>query len=786
MAAVRTGTAVEATCAHCGTPIPRAAEGKKFCCNGCAYVYNLIHDEGLEQFYDLRDKPLTPVNAQTLKERDTVWLEEAMTAAETAQPQSPSLRMELQGISCVGCVWLIERLFQKRPGSRRIEVNAQLGQIRLEWSPGAFDAIALAQELQQHGYTLGPEGQPRVQESRRLVHRIGLCAAFAANTMLFTLPAYLGMEETHALYGLFQLLVVLFATLSFLTGGAYFIGRAWSSLRLGILSIDLPLALGITGAYVGSLAGWLLGMATWQYFDFVSIFTFLMLTGRWLQEAALERNRNALLSRSPRPHTVETDTGESLAVEQIVPGQGFKLLPNQVNPVCGRLQSEAAETSLEWINGESEARVFKRGQRMPAGAVLLGKESVLLEAEETWAESLLSRLLEPMQSSFRNYALERILRLYLCAVLALAVAGGLYWWLAIGQVTTSLQVVLSILVVSCPCGLGVAWPLADEWAVALLRRSGVFLREITAFARLRSIRQIIFDKTGTLTLEAPQLSNPEALQSLDEGVCARLREMTAGSLHPLSRSLYEAVLNQTGAAEKSLDSVEELPGLGVVAREGSVVWTLGRPGWRGRVETATGNWSHQCELARNGEVLAAFTFTEALRSDAVEEIKSLRERFRIYLLSGDRHAKVAAMADTLGLPRDDALGEQSPQDKEGWVESHEPEATLFVGDGANDSLAFNRAAVRLAPLTDRSVLEAKADFVFTGRGLRGIRALFAVAQKRHHILRRVFLFTVVYNLAAVSVCLMGAMNPLVAAIIMPLSSLLTVGLVAAGYGRRSL
>ncbi len=774
-------------CIHCGTPVGESREEKSFCCNGCEYVYRLIHNEGLERFYELKDRSISPVNAEALRKRDYSWLEELVEKSESKEGV-PHLRLELQGISCVGCVWLIEKLFQKEEGARRIEINAQLGQLRMEWVSGQFDAAAFAHRLQEHGYRLGAEGQPRRQESGKLVHRIGLCAAFAANAMLFTLPSYLGMAESHPLYGIFQLLVALFATLSLLTGGIYFIQRAISGLQAGILSIDLPLALGITGAYLGSVLGWILGSADLIYFDFVSIFIFLMLSGRWLQEAALERNRNALLSRSPQPQLITVPGSEDadarqIGVEAVEIGQEYILQPESVNPVCAKLESDSIEVSLEWINGEPDAREFTKGQRIPSGAILLSTEKAYLLAEENWEQSLLHRLLVPAYFDYRNRKLECILKYYISAVLLIALGGGLYWWVVQDQILTGAQVALSILVVSCPCGLGVAWPLADEWSASLLRRCGVFLREMNAFARLKSVRQIIFDKTGTLTLASPLLDNPEELKKLGAEEMTILKRLTANSLHPVSRSLSEALLNLPEIDLASGFTVEEEPGMGLCAQLEGTSWSLGRPGWRGGRRAATGNWLHQCEFCRDGKVLAEFTFSESLREDAGLTVRELAKRFRIILLSGDRRTNVGAMAMELGIPPSNALGELTPEEKEAWVMENLPEETLFVGDGANDSLAFNRSAVRLAPMTDRSVLESKADYVFTGRGLNGVTAILTVAARRARILRNVFLFTVTYNLSAIAVCLAGLMNPVVAAIIMPLSSILTTAIVAWGFRR---
>jgi len=777
-------------CLHCGTTFKAPpGDDREFCCNGCAYVYRLIHDEGLDRYYDLRDRPIHPVPAGALQSRDYTWLAGRAAAAEAAATRGAAeLLLDLQGISCIGCVWLVEKVFMQREGAVRIEVDAQLGQLRMRWIPGLFDMIDFARTIQRFGYLLGPAGQREQGESKRLMGRLAASAAFALNAMMFTLPRYLGMGDDFELAPLFLLLTVLFATLSVLTGGSYFIARAAASLRHGVLHIDLPIALGIVGAYVGSIYGLWRADESFLYFDFVAIFVFLMLLGRWVQERAVESNRNRMLRDNPRPDAITRADGTHAAIEELARGDRYLILPGQPAPVRSTLCSPAAEMSMEWINGESEPRSFSAGGILPSGSIHIGRDPIEAEALERWPESLLFRLLQRSATSWRNLALERILRVYLIAVFVLAALGGGAWWLVGGALPPALQVMLSILVVSCPCALGVSHPLAAELAVARLRRSGLFVRDGTLFPRLARIRKIIFDKTGTLTLEAPRLENPAALATLDPAARAALAAMVADSLHPVARSLREALLALADTPQLPVfNALTETPGMGIYAHDGTHAWTLGRSGWRGAepganaANAAGAAVAAVTEFARDGTVVASFRFADALRDDAREEVQKLARRFAVYLLSGDHPAKVNAMAAQLGLPAEAAIGGQSPVDKAEWVQRIDESDTLFIGDGANDSLAFDRAACRGTPVVDKSMLEEKADFFFTGRGIACVRELFEVAATRRRALRQVFAFAVAYNVLAVAICLAGKMNPLAAAILMPLSSLITLGLVAAHF-----
>ena len=293
-------------CKHCGTPSPA---GSEFCCSGCAYVFRIIHDEGLDDYYKIKDEVTVPADAVLGQSRDMGWLTGLQVEAEAAAlaaGRTPRLQLSVQGLSCAGCVWLIERLFAKQPGAGRIEINAQTGQVRLSWRTGGgakFDAADFAAILQRFNYLLGPAGAAAggKSESGDLARRIGLCGAFMMNVMLFTLPSYFGMEASFAYARLFDTLSLGFGTLSLLAGGGYFLSRAVRAIREGAIHIDLPIAVGIVGAYVGSFYGWLSGQEAYTYFDFVSGFILLMLIGRWAQVAAVERNQRRLLQQQPTP-----------------------------------------------------------------------------------------------------------------------------------------------------------------------------------------------------------------------------------------------------------------------------------------------------------------------------------------------------------------------------------------------------------------------------------------------------------------------------------------------------
>jgi len=781
-------------CLHCGAPLANtAARESGFCCSGCTYVYRLVHEHGLEGYYKIKDSVIAPADQVVFQPRDYVWLTELQQLAEQrAGASTPELTLDVQGISCAGCVWLIEKVYLQQPGALFIETDAQLGRMRFRWAHGELDAAAFARTLQGFNYLVGPAGEePAVPESKFLVRRIGLCAAFMMNVMLFALPAYFGMERDFAYAGLFDTLSMAFATLSVLSGGTYFLGRAWRALRDRVMHIDLPIAVGIVGSYLGSVYGWLSGNHSVVYFDFVATFILLMLVGRWAQVVAVERNRRRLLNAQARPQKVAVDTPRGLVdrpVEELAAGDVFSIRSGQVVPVEAQLESTSATVGTAWISGEADPREVRAGARVPSGAVNLGRGGIRLRALQPWTTSLLAQLLRPTgRDQYRHRLLERVVTGYLVGIFVVATATAFGWWFGTQDVARTWAAVTAVLVVSCPCAIGLAYPLADEMATVALRRFGVFVRENDLFPRLSRIRKLIFDKTGTLTLETPVLANPGALDTLTPPARGALLALVRDNPHPISQSLNETLLSDPRSAALAAPSGEitEETGQGVWLQTNDGIWSLGRPGWRSNTAALTAkDEGHDTEFACDGVVLARFRFTDSARPGAREEIAALRAAgFETYILSGDRTEKVQRMAEELGLPVQHAIAGATPEEKAKWVSRVDAQDTLMLGDGANDSLAFDAAFARGTPVIHRGVLEGKADFYYLGRGLEGLRRMFAVNDTRRRTQLVLIIFSVLYNCTTVAFAALGHMSPLIAAVIMPASSLLSLAVVGLGMRR---
>ncbi len=764
-------------CDHCGTGFHQRDESEKFCCSGCEYVFGLIHEQDLGTFYELQGDTSAPVGFKVFTPHDFSWLGDLAVITETTHHHSPSLKLTIEGISCIGCVWLIEKLFSQLKGAKQCRIDVQHGEIEFSWASGGFDVVAFAEKLHGFGYTLSPKREQRCSETRKITWRLALCGAFSLNGMLYTLPTYLGMESAFQFSGYFLWLSATFATLSMLIGGSYFIRKAANAAVRKIVHMDLPIAIGLTVAYGASCYAFITGgNSSLLYFDFISTFVFLMLCGKWLQIFAIDHNRNRLASIEIRPPRVSKlgkgNKIEDLDTAEIKPGDRYLLEPGVWVPVESNLISDRACMGMDWINGESESRLYAKDSLVPSGAVNQGTTEIELVAKERWEDSLLHKLLKSRtERSSSDKIAQKWITIYLITVMALASLGALTW-LVFGHAETAMVVFVSALVVSCPCALGVALPLANELATSKLKLKGVFVRTDNLWNRLAQVTQVVFDKTGTLTRSTLDWTNASLVDELPDDALEALSAITAPSRHPVASTVYETLLSKGHFTQPNGWYVNEELGQGMIAQKDDVEWRLGRANW------ATGDKTGKTLLSRNGQRIAEFQFEDRPWSDAVFEVDALiKSGLDVAILSGDTKEKVRHAAALLGLSESQTLGEMSPEMKRDWLRNHNGDRSLIVGDGANDSLAFDEAICCGTPAAEKTTLAGKADFYYLGAGIQGVRSLLQTASKRVVAIRLLLTFALSYNLITIALALAGTVTPLLAAILMPLSSIVSLFIV---------
>jgi len=764
-------------CRHCGLPVPEPNRHGGFCCAGCAVVHEALVAGGLDRFYDLGGGKGQPVGSVP-KSADLAWAIEAQAKAPRAGAVA-HLSIDVQGIRCAACVWVLQELWRRLDGAISLEINPALGQARLTWDGNRPTLESWVRAISDLGYRAAPASKSPPRGDRTLLVRFGICACLALNAMMFATASYAGLSASDGTtFTLFSSLQLLLATLAVVVGGPVFFRSALAGLGHRVLHFDLPISIGLLLAWSASTFRFL-RYGDPGYLDTVTVFVTLMLLGRYLQQRAVGRNRAWLLQNDGIEHLrarrLVGSALEVVPVTDIVAGDELVLAPGDLVPVRGKLLTPGS-LSFDWISGESEPRTFGAGDTVPAGAFSCGRESLRLVAEADVRESGLTRLLatppgDPDQLFGTSTFWRRLNKVYVAAVLVLALCAGLLWCFI--DPSKAPGVVTALLVVTCPCAIGIATPLAFELALGRLRKGGVFVRSQSLFEKLQRIRKVVFDKTGTLTsggLVATVLREPPA------SVRDAILTIASQSNHPVSRAVLGA-LGDAGFAWKSDLRVTELPGEGLLATGDGHEHRLGTEAFAiatssSGVRTRSGLCCYSCD----SQVLAAFSLEEDFRPGSCEELSELTANGKeLWLLSGDRADKVQTAAELLGIPAKRARGELSPEQKAAAISALDQHDTMMVGDGINDGPAFAAAFCCGTPALDRPVMPSRADFCFVGAGAGSIARLFSTGQHFASVVRTNLRLSLAYNSSAVVLCALGLMTPLLCAVLMPLSSL---GLIA--------
>jgi len=740
---------------------------------GCEAVYEILHSEDLSLFYTLADGSLPPAAVPSAQMRSHTWLEPLLEKAAQVEGSLCSMELDIQGIHCSACVWLLNELFRRQKGGSKIVVNPALGKVQLVWARDAFNLHEWIKSVERFGYQFGTPNKPKEGFSSGFF-RLGVCVCISMNVMLFSAAFYFGMSPADGvLFRVFTYLSMGLTSIVVFYGGWPFFHSALASLRTRLLHLDVPIALGICLAYGVSLVQLTQGRGDIAYLDTLNIFVTLMLTGRWLRQRVLEKNRRFLLEDvGSENFWVRVKTSESIRLvraPQVKEADTLLVAPGDVVPVDLCLLSEQAQVSMDWITGEPEPKRLSCGEVAMAGSLNAGNTALLGRALTDFADSPLVPLLRQTSSGKEGYShllfWNRLARVWVVGVLVIALLGFVLW-LGSGF-DKAVNVAVALLVVTCPCAIGITIPLAYELTQSALKRRGFYIRSGDLLDRLTQVKKVLFDKTGTLTLGRLELKNPQQLLEMGADEKHVLYNLASRSSHPISMCIAAAFEGMEPGFDAGAD-IQEIWGQGVEWRRGEDLWRLGRASWAASI----GSQSKATVLSCNGREVACLATVELLRTDAAREVQALQKKgVEVWVISGDSLERTQALADSLGIAHAHVLASQTPQQKAEAVERLNAMDSLYLGDGVNDSMAFEKAWCAGTPAVHRPVMPGKSDFFLIGEGILGIEAALTSAMNLRKLTQQIFGLSLVYNGAAVLIGLLGYMTPVWAAVSMPVSSL---------------
>jgi Cu2+-exporting ATPase/Cu+-exporting ATPase len=665
-------------------------------------------------------------------------------------------------MKCAKCIRALESLSGTAPGLGRVEVNFGENVVTAEVDVKQMPVSQLAEMIAQRGFDPVPLSSSdestaliKAQERRDLI-RLAVAGACAGNIMTFAFAVYSGADPRIFLWLSFALYipVVTFVALPFYQ-------EAWSSLRHKRVSIDLPMAVASFAGFAFSTYELARGVYTGVYFDSLAGFLFLILAARFAQRRLQRKFAGSTESSAAfeRARAGGEDDWHWTPAEKLKAGDEIQVRYGEAVPCDGKLLSSRARFSTAWLSGESSAKVFLQGATVPAGAQCLDLKASL-DVEKPLSQTAFGNILSEIQRFplSRNKTVtdsDRLAQWLLVTVFSIAAAYLLAHWHISPEEAIARS--LSLIVLACPCAMAFGTPLALSASLKNAKGAGLLIRDAGILLSARDVKTIFLDKTGTVT---------EARLSLKEPVSPPAhfyRQVILGlenlSLHPIAFAFREAY--GESATPANIQNLREVPGDGVQGEFGGRVYRLIRSPLR---DTATA-----CALYEDGKLVSIFKFEPAMVQDARETLDNLRSQgYRLELLSGDERGITVNTGLSLGFSREEIHFELTPQEKEKIVEST-PHA-MMVGDGINDSLAMLKAQASVAVSGGVESAMKSAGAYLTQPGLSGIAALLFESRAAYRLIRANLAVSIAYNILGGTAALLGFVNPLTAALLMPVSS----------------
>ena len=789
-------------CFHCALPVSDPGRYRvktdggwqPVCCPGCEAVASTILGYGLQGYYEHRTSPAPTAEAGAEGEDLHIYDDPEVQRGfvHTAANGECDAALMLEGVRCTACVWLNQRVLERLPGVRGVGINATTHRAQLSWDPQKIKLSEILAAVRRIGYRAHPYDVRQQEAAQRAEQKQSLLRLFVAafgmmQVTMYAFPVYLA-EPGSMTPDIVQLMrwagLVLTLPVVFYSAGPFF-RSAWRDLRLRRMGMDLPVALGIAVAFTASAWSTFTRRGD-VYFDSVSMFVFLLLCGRYLEIRARHAVARSLdfLSRAIPEIALRLDsTGapEQVAVSALRPGDRVLVRSGERVPADGVVETGNSFVDESLLSGESGPLARRAGDPLTGGSTNVA-DPLLMRVERIGADTVLSSIVRLIQQAATERPrlvtnAERVTGWFVAATLALAAGAAAAWWFV--EPGHALWVAVSILVVTCPCALSLATPVALTVATGRLARQGLIVCRSHVVEALARSTDVVLDKTGTLTVGHLRLLRTEVLAATDEMECLRIAAaLEQGSMHLMAKALIAAAPQ----AAAGCDSTHHA-GLGIEARLDGHIYRLGRPEFVVAAHTPdTPSWQPTVPaggsiamLGDESRCLALFVFGDELRPDARAFVDALRRAGkRVHLLSGDRDETVAQIAAALGI--DAATANASPQTKLEYVQALQRNGRVvaMIGDGINDAPVLAQAAVSIAMGDGAWMSQRQADAVLLSGRLGDLRTAFATSARALVIIRENLLWALAYNLTALPLAALGMVTPWMAGIGMSASSLLVI------------
>jgi len=759
-------------------------DGKPFCCNGCKTVYQILHTHDLSKYYRIQETPgLRAEEADRSAGSKYAFLDREDIASKLLEfddGHTKVVNFYVPHIHCASCIWVLEHLERLDPGILRSEVNFATKHVRITFDGEKTSLRRIAELLHSIAYppsiTLESLEQKKKKASDRLLIQLGIAGFAFGNIMLLAIPEYVQSEGywiEHFAPVFRWIAMVLSVPVVVFSARDYF-NSAWKGIRNRIANVDILIALGITVLFVRSVYEVVTGTGQ-GFFDSLTGLVFFLLVGKYFQQKTYEflSFERDYKSYFPVAVTKITPQGEEIIeLKDIRPGDRLLIRNNEIIPVDGILVKNKAFVDYSFVTGEAVPVEKNPGDKLLAGGKQTGGY-IELEATRTVDNSYLTRLwsrriFKDKEEGGIKHVTDKVSQYFTFVILAIALAAALYWWKT-DSLATAVWVASAVLIVACPCALALAAPFAFGNVLRYFGWYGLYLKNDRVVENMSLVDTLVFDKTGTLTVQEKfgVEFRGDSLNPTEAGV---LKAMTKISNHPLSRLIYKTLKDVEPVTP---EHVQEVPGKGILAYYDGRTWKLGRGHWAAGKEPGIDE-THSV-FAVDNRIRGIFVFRGKYREGLADLFRRLAERYKLYVLSGDNESERPVLEKM--LPEGTQMFfNQSVHDKTDFIASLQKEGrrVMMLGDGLNDAGALRQADVGIAVAEDVNVFTPSSDGIIKADRIPRLDRYLDTAIRARKIIYAAFVLAFIYNVAGLSFAVTDRLTPLVAAILMPLSSISVV------------
>lgn len=790
----------EISCIHCGEDCgkhPVVWQEKPFCCEGCKTVYQILGDNKLEQYYSIYQNPGIKVEIQEYGNK-YAWLDKDEVKSKLiyfTEGEYSKVKFYIPDIHCSSCIWLLENLFQLNPHITQSTVNFVKKEVDITFKNSGISLRQIVELLSSIHYIPminleSVTNEAHKQQNKKLIYKLGIAGFAFGNTMLLSMPEYIPGEVSPDFKSFFGYLNLFLAIPVLIYSASDYILSAYKNMKHKMVNIDLPITIGIFAIFFESSYEIISGIGT-GYMDSLCGLVFFLLIGKWYQNRtyqALSFERDYKSYFPVAVTRIGSDGEDFVMLEDIKIGDRLVVHNQELIPADSVLKQGEANINYSFVTGESKP-VFKReGDELYAGGKQIGSTievEVVKEVMQSKLTQLWNQDIHGQRNQKRDLTLliDEISKRFTIIILTIAFASAIYWWF--NDKSMIIYAFSSVLIVACPCALALSIPFTYGNAMRIFGRLGFFLKKSSVVEKMNKVDVIVFDKTGTITY-TDTLSVAYHGKDLTNEQIFAFKSLSRQSKHPLSSAVFEYLKSDFS---KEVHDYREIPASGTIGLLNGITIKMGSADFINCSLAIDEPTASHVYISYGGQFLGYFTIKNRYREGTQRVIGELKKKYELHLISGDNDAERENLIQLFG-PESKLSFNQSPNDKLEYIKKLKAEGkrVAMVGDGLNDAGALSESDLAISIADDAFNFSPACDAILEADNFQFLPQLIQSSSAAINVVYASFGISFLYNIIGLFYAVSGNLSPIIAAILMPASSVTVVGFVtlATNYKLRHL